>query len=81
MRLLEILRECSDKDLKRAYKSNKGYLFFDISIFNAGASIHIKCTDIFKEPNYNYWNGYDCIHENDFLMNEFISEVMQERGI
>jgi hypothetical protein len=79
MTLLTILNECSTKDLKRAYNSRKDYLFFDISVFNVGASIHIKCTDIYKIPSARTWNGYDCIHENDYLMNEFIEGVLKNR--
>jgi len=79
MTLLTTLKEAPTKELLRAYNSEKEYLYFDISVFNVGASISIICTDTFKQINYGSWNGYDCIHENDYLMNDFILEVFKDR--
>jgi hypothetical protein len=50
-----------------------------VSVFNVGAAIHIKCTDIYKEINYGNWNGYDSIHENDYLIKELINEELKTR--
>lgn len=79
MTLLTTLKESPTKELLRAYNSDKGYLYFDISVFNAGAAINIICTNTFKQINYGNWNGYDCIHENDSLMNDFIFETLKDR--
>ena len=79
MTLLTILKETPTQELLRAYNTNKQYLYFDISVFNVGVSIWVKCTDTYKDINYNTWNGYDCIHENDYLMNDFIHEVLKDR--
>ena len=78
MTLTTILSEAPIKDLLRALNSNKGYLFFDVSIFNVGAQIGITCTDNYKEINYNTWNGYDSIHENDYFISELIVESLKE---
>ena len=81
MTLINTLKETPTNELLRAYFSNKEYLYFNISVFNVGAAIWIKCTDIYKEINYNTWNGYDFIHENDQLMNDFIKNVLIERVV
>ena len=79
MTLLTTLKEAPTKELLRAYNSDKDYLYFDISVFNVGASINIICTNTFKQINYGSWNGYDCIHENDYLIKEFIFETLKDR--
>lgn len=78
MTLLTVLKELSSKDLNRALNSNKGYFLFTVSVFNAGVSVTLKCTNIFKQINYGNWNGYDSIHENDELMQEFIKGVLKD---
>lgn len=79
MNLYETIKAAPTKELLRAFKSNKQYLQFNVSVFNVGAAIHIKCTDIYKEINYNNWNGYDSIHENDYLINELIEQELKNR--
>ena len=80
MTLTKIISEAPTKELLRAFKSSKQYLQFNVSVFNVGAVIHIKCTDIYKEINYNTWNGYDSIHENDYLINEIIEQELKNRN-
>ena len=79
MTLTSVLSETNTKDLLRAINSNKEYLFFDISVFNAGAVINIKCTDIYKEINPNTWNGYDFIIENDETTKYYIAKELEQR--
>lgn len=64
-------------DLLRAYYSNKEYVLFNISVFNAGVSISIKCTNIYKEINPNTWNGYDFICENGRDLKEQIKSALE----
>jgi len=80
MTLTTIISQAPTKELKRAFNSTKSYLQFNVSVFNVGAAIHIKCTDIYKEINYGSWNGYDSIHENDYLIKELISEELKNRN-
>ncbi|HEY6143698.1 MAG TPA: hypothetical protein VIV55_09840 [Flavobacterium sp.] len=79
MTLTTTLENTQTSELLRAYNSNKEYLFFDISVFNAGASIHIKCTDNYKEINRNTWNGYDFILENDSTTKYYILSTLKDR--
>ena len=70
------LKDTPLTELLRAYKSNKEYLHFDISVFNVGASIWIKCTDKYIDLDNNKWNGYDFIIQNDRDTNEMIEKVI-----
>ena len=74
--LINTLENANINDLLRAYNSTKEYLYFNISVFNVGASIFIKCTDTFKEISAQTWNGYDFIIENDSTTNYYIREVL-----
>jgi len=78
MSLINTLQTSPIKELLRAFNSSKDYLFFDISVFNAGVAINIKCTDAYKEINRNYWNGYDFIIENDDTTKYYILNVLSE---
>ena len=80
MTLTSTLQAASTKDLQRASNSNKEYLYFDISVFNVGARVQIKCTDTFKEPSYRTWNGYDFLIENDDTTNYYIKEELKSRS-
>lgn len=62
-------------DLLRAYNSNKEYLYFDISVFNAGAVIRIKCTDKVIENTKN-WNGYNFLIQNDSVIKSHIKKAL-----
>jgi hypothetical protein len=64
MTLTNVLTGTSVKDLLRAANSDKEYLSFDISVFNVGAVIRVKCTDNYKEINPQTWNGYDFTTSN-----------------
>jgi hypothetical protein len=77
MTLTNTLKETPTKELLRALNSDKAYLFFDISVFNVGASIFIKCTDTYKEINSNTWNGYDFLIENDSTTKFYICETLK----
>ena len=80
MTLTSIISGTDTKQLKRAYSSNKSYLFFDISVFNTGANINIICTNKFKQINYKTWNGYNFISENDNLVHYLIESELIARN-
>lgn len=80
MTLTSTLQAATTKDLQRASNSNKEYLYFDISVFNVGARIQIKCTDTFKQPSYRTWNGYDFLIENDSTTNFYIKQELESRS-
>ena len=79
MNLKDIIKETPTPELLRASKSNKEYFYFNISVFNVGVNISIKCTNNYKEPNYNTWNGYDFIIENSFDTLELIENELNNR--
>lgn len=79
MNLTDIIKETQTHELLRASKSNKEYFYFDISVFNVGVNVSIKCTNNYKEPNYNTWNGYDFIIENSFDTLELIENELNNR--
>jgi len=79
MKLDDIIQATSTPELLRAFKSNKEYFYFDISVFNVGVNIWVKCTNNYKEPNQNTWNGYDFIIDNDFYINELIENELNKR--
>ena len=54
-----VLNELSEKQIKRIKNTSKEFIFFDVSVFNAGAVVRIKCTNNYKPINENTWNGYD----------------------
>ena len=78
MTLTNTLQSTDINDLLRAYNSDKAYLFFSISVFNAGVVVRIKCTDAFKQPHPNHWNGYDFIIENDRTTKYYIKQTLKE---
>jgi len=78
MSLINTLQSSSIKDLLRAFNSSKDYLFFNVSVFNAGVCISINCTDSYKDINPNTWNGYDFIIENDNTTKYYILQVLKE---
>lgn len=78
MTLTATLQETPVNELLRALNSQKNYLFFDISVFNAGANISVKCTDTHKQINRNNWNGYDFLIENDSTTKFYIAKTLQE---
>lgn len=81
MNLKDIMQETPTPELLRAFKSNKDYFYFNVSVFNVGVNICIKCTNKYKEPNYNTWNGYDFIIENSFDTLELIENELNNRLI
>ena len=79
MTLTNVLSQTNSKTLLRALNSQKNYLYFDISVFNVGASINIICTNIFKETIARTWNGYDFIVENDYATKFYITNELNSR--
>ena len=78
MTLTNVLQSTDINDLLRAFNSDKAYLFFCISVFNAGVVVRIKCTDVFRQPHPNHWNGYDFIIENDVNTKYYIRQTLKE---
>lgn len=54
-----VLNELSEKQIKRIKNTSKEFIIFEVSVFNAGAVVRIKCTNNYKPINENTWNGYD----------------------
>lgn len=79
MNINDIIKATQTPELLRAYKSNKEYFYFNISVFNVGVNIFIKCTNNYKEPSPRNWNGYDFIIENDYFINELIENEINKR--
>ena len=79
MTITSTLQQVSTKDLQRALNSTKQFLYFDVSVFNTGAVIRIKCTDTFKIPSARTWNGYDFLIENDHITNYYIEQELASR--
>jgi hypothetical protein len=79
MTLTSVLKGTPVNELLRAINSNKEYLLFTISVFNTGASIWVKCTNVYKEINRNNWNGYDFIIENDHTTKFYIASTLKNR--
>jgi hypothetical protein len=80
MTLTSVLQATPTTELRRALNSQKEYLYFDISVFNVGVSVNIKCTNTYKEPSPTTWNGYDFIIENDDTTNFYINEELKSRN-
>lgn len=59
-----VLCELSEKQIRRIKNTSKEYIYFHVSMFNAGCVIRVKCSNIYKEFNPNAWNGYDFILES-----------------
>lgn len=76
--LTSILKVTPIKELLRAVNSDKEYLFFDISVFNVGMQINIRCTNTYKQLNRNTWNGYDFFVENCNTTKFYIVETLKE---
>ena len=79
MSLTSTLSETTTEELRRALNSPKEYLYFDISVFNVGACIRIKCTNKFCPPSYRTWNGYDFLVENDDTTKFYITKELETR--
>jgi len=79
MTLTSTLTEAPTRELLRAYNSEKAYLYFDISVFNVGASINIICTDQFKQPSARTCNGYNFLIENDDTTKFYILWALADR--
>lgn len=77
--LTNVLKQIELQNLIRAIKTDKEYLFFDISVFNAGYSCFIKCSNIYKQINQNLWNGHDFWMENDSTTRFYIAQELKNR--
>jgi len=76
--LLYYLTELSVNDLKRMQNSPKGWFLFNVSVFNAGTVVAVKCTDTFKNFGNN-WNGYDIIVSNDDEVQRFVKSELSKK--
>lgn len=74
--LINTLESTEIKDLIRAYYSQKNYLHIKVSVFNAGVSIQVICTDAYKHFNPRFWNGNDFCVENDATTKYYIVEAL-----
>jgi len=79
MTLTNAMSETPIAELLRALNSEKEYLFFDISMFNVGASINIVCTNVYRQINQNTWNGYDFLIENSYDTKYYIAETLKSK--
>lgn len=88
MTLLTMLNNSKLGALRRVLRSTKDFIFFEVTIINpendspilnTTYEVKIICTDVYRRINYGKWNGYDCIHENDELMSEFIKGVIKDK--
>lgn len=70
------LSDVKTGDLLRAFNSNKEYIKFEFSVFNAGAVTRVICTDRYSEPEDN---GYDFILCNDLEVHETLKEILKNR--
>ena len=73
------LEDLKVSDLLKIYNSNKEYIYFDISVFNAGAVTKIILTNNYdKYSNYikNNWNGYDTILENNYELFYIVESIL-----
>lgn len=59
-----VLSELSEKQIKRIKNTSKEYIYFHVSVCNAGFNITIKCSNVYKDINPNTWNGYDFVLES-----------------
>lgn len=62
--LKAVLCELSEKQIKRIKNTSKEYVYFHVSVFNAGCVVRVKCSNIYKEFNPNTWNGYNFMLES-----------------
>jgi len=79
MTLTSVLQQTSTKDLLRAVNSNKQFIYFDVSVFNVGACVRVRCSNTYKQTNMNTWNGYDTMVENDYATEFYIMEELKTR--
>lgn len=80
-KIKDYLKLVTIKDLKSAIKSDKEYIYFDVSVFNVGASVSIVCTNKTNHFNDNNWNGYDMIIENDQDLKDYMSSIVTKLEI
>lgn len=59
-----VLCELSEKQIKRIKNTSKEYIYFYVSVVNAGCVVRVKYSNIYKMFNPNTWNGYDFILES-----------------
>nr|DAY73280.1 MAG TPA: hypothetical protein [Caudoviricetes sp.] len=60
----EVLSELSEKQIKRIKNTSKEYIYFHVSVFNAGCVVRVKCSNLYKDINSNTWNGCDFMLES-----------------
>jgi hypothetical protein len=77
--LIETINQTPIKELLRAIKSDKGYLYFYISVFSRDISILIRSMDSPEPILPHTWNGYDFIIENDNTSKGYIISSLKKR--
>jgi len=77
--LIGTINQTPIKELLRAIKSDKGYLYFDISVFSRSTNILIRSIDSPEPISPHTWNGYDFIIENDNTSKGYIIESLKKR--
>ena len=80
MTLKTVLQATSTKDLQRVRNTMKEFTYFDVSVFNVGVSVKVRCSNTYKEPNMRTWNGYDLMVENDDTTDFYIAMELSGRS-
>ncbi len=75
--LTNIIDEINTRDMMRIIQSDKEYVYFDISVCNAGAVIRVHCTNSNKIPCA--YNGYDFIIDNDYDLHDELMPILHSR--
>lgn len=51
-----VLLSLNEKQIKRIKNTNKEYIYFYVSVFNAGSRVRLKCSDTYKNIPQNGYN-------------------------
>ena len=81
MDVKELIRQCNSRDLKRAYNSQKQFLYFNFDIFNTGVRAYIICTNRLPQINPDLHNGYDFFLHNDYDTMVIIGDILLEKNV
>lgn len=64
-----VLSNTTEKDKKRILSTNKEFIVCDVSVFNAGSVIVVKCTDDYNRYQNISNDGYSFIMESEVIKN------------
>ena len=71
MKLKDAIELLSTKQIRRIKNTGKEYVIFRISVFNAGVTVRLICTNTYKDIcNSRTYNGYDFIADSSMLRDE-----------